>query len=226
MKQASKFRWIGVCLGVLFLLSGYALSAQEEETDPQAIPAAGPSVEDARRMLQDISWHTLSVLRSRKLSLEETPREVYQVIDELVLPHFDFPRMAKIVLDAQWQAATPEQQQRFIEEFRNLLVRTYSLALAGYSEEQIRILPVIAPADARRIKVRTVVQRSGSSLGVPIDYELYLTDGEWKVFNVIVDGFSLITSCRNDFYSEIQNEGMDKLILRMQRISESQDGGD
>lgn len=201
--------------GIWLCLCALAAPAAVEDTDT---PAA------AVTMLQEMSYRTLVLLEEKQLTFEENPAEVFRIVDEIVLPHFDFPRMAKLVLRTNWEAAAPEQRERFINEFRALLVRTYAISLAGYAKEQITIQPVSATPDARRIKVSTLVQKTGSSLAIPIDYELYRTDTEWKVFNVIVDGFSLVTNCRNDFDDTIKSKGLDELIKDLQGISDAQGG--
>ncbi|MBI5461497.1 MAG: ABC transporter substrate-binding protein [Gammaproteobacteria bacterium] len=144
-------------------------------------------------------------------ALAQNPRRLYQMVDTLLLQHMDFARMSRWVLGKHWKTATPEQQARFMVEFRGLLVRTYATALAGYRGRQVRILPQREAGDsdemiAREVVVRTEVNQPNGP-AIPVNYSLYLRDGQWKAFDVQIDGISLIANYRATFGAEVRAAG-------------------
>jgi phospholipid transport system substrate-binding protein len=145
---------------------------------------------------------------------ENDPESLYDLAQKVVLPHFDFRAMARLALGRYWRQATSEQRTQFTEAFKKLLVHTYADSVLEYSKNKIHWKPVHAEKDAKQVTVRSEVEmRSGPP--VPIDYSLYLHDGKWMVYNVTVDGISLITNYRSSFASQIHNNGMDALIQRV-----------
>ena len=146
--------------------------------------------------------------------MEAHPEKLYSLINELVIPHFDFVSMSKWVLGRNWREATEGQQQKFVSEFRTLLVRTYAKALLEYSNETIQYLPVENNPDSNIVVVKTEIHQPGSK-PVPINYSMHISGGEWKVVDVVVDGISLIATYRGSFASEIRKSGMDALIAKL-----------
>ena len=145
--------------------------------------------------------------------LSKNPDRLYEIVQDVVLPRFDFERISRRVLGKYWKRASEEQRRRFVTEFQTLLVKTYAIALASYEHEEI----VYGPSRTRSEKemsIRTeITRRSGS--GIPITYELHRTNGNWRVYDVVVDGVSLSLTYRNDFRSLVRQEGIDALISRM-----------
>lgn len=142
--------------------------------------------------------------------------KLYQMADAKVLPHFDFRRMAQWVLGRSWRDATPEQRDRFVTAFRDLLVRTYSQALLNYKDEQILYLPVQRKPDDTEVLVKTEVQQSGGQANIPIHYSFYKNkDGAWKVYDVTIEGVSLVTNYRSVYASKIRDQGIDALISEL-----------
>jgi phospholipid transport system substrate-binding protein len=141
-------------------------------------------------------------------------KHVYNVVEQMVLPHFDFRKMSVWVLGKNWRQGTPEQQDRFVSEFQKLLVRTYSTALIEYKGQEIQYLPTQAEEDGKTATVRTQVQQGGGHL-IPINYRLYSAGSDWKVFDVAVDGVSLVANYRTSFNEEIHNKGFDGLVAEL-----------
>ena len=142
--------------------------------------------------------------------------KLYQMADKKVLPHFDFRRMSQWVLGRSWRTATPEQRDRFVQQFRDLLVRTYSTALLNYKDEKIIYLPVQSKPGDDDVLVRTEVKQSGGQPNIPIYYSFYRNkDGEWKVYDVTIEGISLVTQYRSTYASKIRDQGLDALIADM-----------
>jgi phospholipid transport system substrate-binding protein len=158
----------------------------------------------------------LEAIKQNREQLKSDPKLVYKIVDELVLPHFDFEAMSKLVLGANWRRATPAQQAEFTREFRTLLVRTYAKSLAEYDEQGIRYLPMRPEADPNEATVRTEIQpKTGPS--IPVDYRLRKSGTSWKVYDVSIDAVSLVTNYRTTFAQDIQRIGMDGLIKQLQR---------
>lgn len=187
----------GFVLGVSLLASAVAWAAQA----PQ-------------ELVQQTTEKMLNTLRTERQVVERQPERIYDLVNQTVLPHFDFERMSSWVLGKHWRSATPEQRQQFVQQFRTLLVRTYAKSLAGYTDQKISYLPMRPSSQENEVKVRTEVTQPGA-LPIPIDYDLYLKNNEWKVYDVTIDGVSLVTNYRTTFANQIRQEGLDKLIVTL-----------
>jgi len=142
--------------------------------------------------------------------------KLYKMADERVLPHFDFQRMSQWVLGRFWKEATPEQRERFTGEFRDLLVGTYSQALLNYNDQKIVYLPVQRKPDDTEVTVKTEVQQTGGQPNIPIFYSFYKNkDGDWKVYDITIEGVSLVTNYRSVYATKIREKGMDALIAEI-----------
>jgi phospholipid transport system substrate-binding protein len=139
--------------------------------------------------------------------------KLYKMADEKVLPHFDFRRMSQWVLGRSWRDATPEQRDRFVAAFRDLLVRTYSTALLNYKDQEIIYLPVPVQTGSDEALVKTEVKQGGGQPNIPIHYSFYKNrDGQWKVYDVTIEGVSLVTNYRSVYSTKIREKGIDALI--------------
>ena len=136
---------------------------------------------------------------------------IRDVLEAKLLPNFDFARMTALAMGKNWRTATPEQQQRVTDEFRALLVRTYSSALNNYRNETIEYKPLRMNAGDTEVTVRTLVVRP-SGAPVQIDYSLEKKADGWKCYDVIVGGVSLVTNYRDEFNDQVKNGGVDGLI--------------
>jgi len=141
---------------------------------------------------------------------------IKEVIETKLLPNFDFERITALAMGRNWRQATPEQQKQLVDQFRSLLVRTYSSALTQYRDQTIEFKPLRADAAATDVNVKTEVIRPGQQ-AVQIDYGLTKTAGGWKVYDVIVGGVSLVTNYRDEFNEQIKNGGIDNLIASLQK---------
>lgn len=182
---------------------------------PGIVPADGHMAGD---VVKNTSTRVLERLQAEKSRLDAEPGRLYELINELVLPHFDFYSMSRYVLGSSWKNATPEQQQQFVDQFRTLLVRTYANALKQYSDNEIVYHPEQASEGSPLVVVRTEVKGAkgvNSSNSIPIHYRMHSVNGAWKVIDVSVDGVSLVSTYRGSFASEIRNSGLDTLISRL-----------
>jgi len=179
--------------------------------------AAGEAI-DPQILVRNTAEYVLSEVRAHKAELEKDNSGIYRLVQEKVIPHFDFRRMTRSALGRYWRKATEEQRERLTREFQELLVRTYAIMLLGYSDEKVEYLPFRGRPGDKRVVVRTKVFTSDGAPPVPIDYRLYRTrEGEWKVYDVVVDGVSLVSNYRGTFASEVRKGGIDGLIAVLEK---------
>ena len=138
-------------------------------------------------------------------------QRVREVVESKLLPYFDFERITALAMGRNWRQASPEQQKQLVDQFRALLVRTYSGALAQYRNQTMDYKPLRADANATEVTVRTDVVRQGQA-PVQIDYSMTKSPSGWRVYDVIVGGVSLVTNYRDEFNEQIKNGGVDGLI--------------
>lgn len=166
-------------------------------------------------VVRNTSSQVIARLQQEKARLDAEPGRIYELINELVIPHFDFYGVSRYVLGAAWKNASPEQQNLFVEQFRTLLVRTYANALRQYSENEIVYHPEQISEGSPLVIVRTEVKGVNGTNSIPIHYRMHTVDGAWKVIDVSVDGVSLVSTYRGSFASEIRKNGLDRLISRL-----------
>jgi phospholipid transport system substrate-binding protein len=169
-----------------------------------------------QQVVQDTSERMLSALRQNYAALKQDSSQIYGLVDRIVLPNFDFELMSRWVLGRAWQQASPDQRRRFTDEFRTLLVRTYAKALLEYANEEVRVLPQPGAADGSETTVKTEV-RLKASQPIQINYSMHLGNDAWKVYDVTVDGVSLVTNYRGTFATQIRDSGLDAVIADLQQ---------
>ena len=174
-----------------------------------ALPALAQEAPDA--LVKRVSAETVQAIKADPKIIAGDPVRVREVIEQKLLPNFDFVRMTSLAMGRNWRQATPEQQQKLTNEFRTLLVRTYSNALTQYRDETIDVKPLRAEANASDVTVRSEVVRSGRP-PVQIDYAMAKTPEGWKAYDVIVGGVSLVTNYRDEFNEQVKAGGVDGLI--------------
>lgn len=166
-------------------------------------------------LVRDVTNDVLTIVRNDKAIQAGDTRRVTALVEERVLPHFNFRRMTMLAVGRDWRQATPEQQQRLTRAFTDLLVRTYSNALTQYRNQVVSFKPLHMGAGDTMVQVRTEVQQPGAQ-PVFIDYTLEKVDDSWKVFDVAVAGVSLVTNYRGSFAQEIRAGGLDGLIRSLE----------
>lgn len=190
---------VNLMAGLTALLLSFGASAE----------AVAPDV-----LVKNTANDVLEIIRKDKDIQNGDMRKITTLAEEKILPHFDFERMSRMVLGKHWNRASKEQQQQFVVEFRSLLVRTYASALAKYRNQTIEYKPLRAQPSDTDVTVRTqIVQPGGQPL--PIDYSLVKREDGWKVYDVVIEGVSLVTNYRGQFSTEVKQSGMDGLIQRL-----------
>jgi phospholipid transport system substrate-binding protein len=162
-------------------------------------------------LVKSITQDVIAVIKQDKEIQAGNARKVSELVDSKVLPHFNFARMAQLAVAIHWRKATPDQQKAITQEFRALLVRTYSTALSSYRDQIIEYKPLRARAEDTEVTVKSEVKQKGAQ-PVTIDYDMEKSPGGWKVFDVKVGGVSLITTYKEDFANQVRESGVDGLI--------------
>ena len=174
-----------------------------------ALPVAAQEAPDA--LVKRVSTEVLTTIKGDPQIQAGDVAHIRDLIETKLAPHFDITRMTALAMGKNWRTATPEQQKRLADEFRTLLVRTYSTALNKYRDETIDYKPFrMNPGDTDVI-VRTQVVRQGGQ-PVPIDYSMEKTPDGWKAYDVVIGGVSLVTNYRDEFNQQVQSGGVDGLI--------------
>ncbi len=168
-----------------------------------------------RQLVRQVTSSIVEELTSRRESLRNDPQGVYELVDRLVLPHFDFERMSRRVLGKRWKQASPEQRQRFVSAFRSMLVRTYATVLNEYRGQTLTWLDPVPRKKDDEIAIPLDVELDGRRT-VRIVYAMHEGGEEWKVFDVAVDGVSLVTNYRASFRSKIARHGIEGLIASLE----------
>jgi phospholipid transport system substrate-binding protein len=175
------------------------------------VPLASAQERAPDQLMKSLSDEVLAAIRSDKAIRAGDTVMVARLVEEKILPHFDFRRATQIAMGANWRRATPEQQERLTAEFRNLLVRTYSGALASYRDQVIEFRPLRAQPGDTEVTVRSLVRQPGAE-AIAIEYDLEKSGAAWKVFDVRVGGMSLVATYRTTFAEQVRNHGIDGLI--------------
>lgn len=165
-------------------------------------------------LVRNVSNEVLDIVRKDKDIQAGNTRKVVELAEEKVLPHFDFVRMTRLAVGKDWRQANPTQQKALVEEFRTLLVRTYSKALTEYRNQTIDIKPLKMQPGDTDVLVRSLVNQPGAK-PVQIDYNLEKTDQGWKVYDISVAGVSLVTNYRGSFAQEVSAGGIEGLLATL-----------
>jgi phospholipid transport system substrate-binding protein len=181
-----------------FVLGFNAGAAVAADTSPDVL---------ARTTTQEV----LALLKQDKEIQNGNQAKVYQLVEAKILPNFDFNRMTQLAVGKHWPRATAKQKQSLVTEFRNLLVRTYSTSLTAFSNQTVEFKPLALKPDDDDVTVRSEIRQPGGQ-PIPIDYSMYKTAFGWKVYDVSIDGVSLVTNYRASFSSTIRQNGIDGLI--------------
>ncbi len=186
--------------------------------------AASPAATDtATALVEETSERMLEVLEQRRGEIETDPQLIFQLVERIVLPHFDFERITRGALGRYWQQTTAAQRVALTEGFREVLVRTYARALLEYSGQAIRYLPLKPGPEANRVTVATEIHNPGGDL-ISIDYRLHGGDGAWKVYDLVINNVSLVANYRSSFATIIRSDGLDGLIARLDEMNRSGQG--
>ena len=173
---------------------------------PAAAQAQAPDA-----LVKSVTHEVLSIIKQDRDIQAGNNKKTIALIEDKVLPHFNFTRMTALAMGVNWRKATPDQQKVLVEQFKTLLVRTYSTALSNYRDQVIEFKPLRAQPGDTEVTVRSEVKLSGTE-PISIDYSMEKGNDAWKVYDVTVGGVSLVTTYRDTFTAEVRNGGVDGLI--------------
>lgn len=162
-------------------------------------------------VLKQTSDEVIAIIKDRREELKEDPALVYELVNEYILPHLDEVTIAKLALGKNWRAASREQKIEFINEFRNLLIRTYGKSLSEFSDQEINYFPVKMKQGEKKVVVKSEVLQPGGP-SIPVSYRMRIKDDAWKVYDLSIDGVSLVTSYRGTFDQEVRKGGIEGLL--------------
>ncbi|HSU78194.1 MAG TPA: ABC transporter substrate-binding protein [Burkholderiales bacterium] len=166
------------------------------------------------QLVQKITDEILAAIKSDKQLAAGDKQKATKLAEEKVLPYIDFEQATRLAVGRAWREAAPEQKQRLVTEFRNMLVRTYSNAISAYQGQTLKVLPQRGKQDPEETVVRTQYIRAGGQ-PLPIDFTMHQKEGTWKVYDITVEGVSLVMTYRSEFDAVVKQEGVDGLIKRL-----------
>jgi len=174
---------------------------------------------EPNELIQVTTEELLNEFTANRETYENDRNSLYEMVNRIAIPHFDFDRMTKIVLGRHYAKATEDQRHQFTEEFKTLLVRTYSQALFQYSDEKISYVPAVPYRDGMIVREEIDVD---AAVPVRLEYFLAKKDSGWKVYDVRIDGISLVTTFRNSYNTAISQKGLPVLIADLQKKNSMQ----
>jgi phospholipid transport system substrate-binding protein len=163
-------------------------------------------------MVVDINEHVLANLKSHQAQLKQHPEIIQQTIRQYFIPHVDTQGMARSVLGRQaWQQASPSEKQAFTQEFTNLVLRTYARPLSDFNGETVKFVPFKASPVEKFSQVQTVILRANGQR-IPITYHLVMVNQDWKIYDLSVEGVSLLASFKNQFGDALKQKSLATVI--------------
>lgn len=181
------------------------------------VMAAGSDVADAEKRVMDITTAVVAELGINKARYQADAKFLDDMIRKDMLPFIDFEAMSKLTLGKHWRSATEAQRTRFVNAYREMLIRSYGKIMLNYAGASIRTGNSVNGYKEGYVTVRTIVTpRSGAPISA--NYDVRNNSGDWKAYNVQVGGINLITNFRTNFTREVTSKGLDALITRLEKI--------
>jgi len=190
----------------MLALAGTVVSAAHAQDAPDQL---------VRRVADDV----LKIVQEDRELRVGSQSKMAQLIEEKIVPHFDFERMTRLAVGRSWRQATPPQQEALIGEFRALLVRSYSAAYNAYSNIAVEVKPLRLQPSDEDVQVKTQIKLPGGAPPVGVDYSMYKASSTWKVYDVTVDGVSLVTTYRSTFADQVSRGGIDGLVKALTEMN-------
>ncbi|HVP34829.1 MAG TPA: ABC transporter substrate-binding protein [Steroidobacteraceae bacterium] len=206
-----------VALTLLWMCAAALAGAQGAPATaaPAAVPAAAQDSGDPAALVEATAHGMLSELDKNRDAYRHDPAKVAGLVDKYLMPHFDTETSARVVLGQFWRSATPEQRQRFIDAFYHSLLANYGDALVEFTSDRIKVLPSRVEPGATTATVRTEVRRKNGDR-VSVNYSMRMTPQGWKAWDVVIDGISYVKSYREDFGAQIESQGLETVIKRLE----------
>ena len=183
---------------------------------PVPAAAAQSAAEQPSQVVQDAADGLLKALDANRQEYRNNPAKVQALVDQYILPHIDTQFAAQLVLGRYWKTATPQQRQRFINAFYHSMLNNYGAAIVEFTSNTLKVFPTHVSASDQNPEVRTQMARS-SGAPVSVNYYMHMTPQGWKAWDVVIDGVSYVKSYREDFGSQIAQQGIDAVINRLEK---------
>ncbi|MDO8991086.1 MAG: ABC transporter substrate-binding protein [Sideroxyarcus sp.] len=177
-----------------------------------ATAAVRADAPDPDVLIKNTVREVLDIVRNDNELRAGNQKKMLELVDAKVLPHFNFEHMTKLAVGKSWRKATAEQKQALMSEFRIMLVRTYTKAFTSYRDQVVEVRPLKLDAAMAEVTVKTSIVKPGSQQPILVDYDMEKMPDGWKVYDLTVEGVSLVTSYRGTFADQIQQVGIDGLI--------------
>jgi phospholipid transport system substrate-binding protein len=190
------------------ILAGFALLTAVTGADGVSV------IKDPVELVRSTSKEVLRIIKNDNATLKQDPAKLYDLVYQIILPIIDFDTFSKLTLGHYWRQANAEQRRRFVDEFKGMLIRTYTKYLVDYAGTEVNLLPPRGRQDPKRQTVLTEVTVPGKR-PLAVNYSFWFKNDSWKVYNVTVGGISLVQLFRTDFAKEIDQTSLDKLIERL-----------
>ncbi|HSH72583.1 MAG TPA: ABC transporter substrate-binding protein [Methylophilaceae bacterium] len=165
-------------------------------------------------LVKSTAEEVLEIVKKDKDIQAGDQKKIFALAEEKILPNFNFDRVSQLVLGRSWTKATKDQQDAFQKEFRSLMLRTYATALSKYRNQTIEYKPLRAQPTDKEVTVKTLILQPGGQ-PVAVDYTLEKSGESWKVFDIVIEGVSLVTNYRGQFSTEVRQSGLDGLIQKL-----------
>lgn len=176
--------------------------------------AAGFAAEGPDELVKRTAEDVLATVKSDKDIQAGDQEKIFALAEEKIVPNFNFDKVSRMVLGKNWTRATPEQKAAFQTEFRTLLIRTYASALSKYRDQTIEYKPLRMVNGSNVASVKTQILQPGGQ-PIAVDYTLEKQADTWKVYDIVIEGVSLVTNYRGQFAQEIRQNGLDSLIKKL-----------
>ncbi|MDB6088201.1 MAG: hypothetical protein JWN85_985 [Gammaproteobacteria bacterium] len=213
--------------GAMLLTGALLACGAQSRSHAQGAPApaaAQANTQSPSEVVQNSAQSMLRELDANRDMYRKDPSKIGQLVDKYLLPHFDVEFAARLVLGKYWRTATPEQRKRFIDAFYHSLLNNYGSALSDFTADKLKIFPANVDPNADRATVRTEVKRSNGDR-ISVNYYMHKTPEGWKAWDVVIDGISYVNSYREDFGAQIDKQGIDAVINRLEKGEKPSDIG-
>lgn len=203
-----------VLIATVFACAGAALA--QAPAAAASAPAQSQNAQGPSEVVKEAAEGMLKALDADRAMYKKDPSKVGALVDKYLLPHFDVETSARAVLGLHWRAATPEQRKRFVDAFYHSLLTNYGAALVDFTSDKLKIYPTNVEPNSERATVRTEIRRDNGDR-VPVNYVMRKTPQGWKAIDVQIEGISYVKSYHDDFGAQIDQQGLDAVISRLEK---------
>jgi phospholipid transport system substrate-binding protein len=200
----------------ILIAATFALCVVAAPALPAPQAAGTPAAEGPSQTIEDAAQGILKALEGNREAYRKDPAKMEQLTSQYLLPHLDTETAARLVLGQHWQTASPDQRQRFINAFYHSMLGNYGSALAEFTADRMKVYPMTPEPGKDRVTVRTEIKRDNGDR-IEVNYKMILTQKGWQAYDVSIDGISYVKSYHDDFGTQIDSQGLDAVISRLEK---------